>query len=175
MKCHGCGDTGHIERNCPNAAIDARPPWCGSCDERTRHVDLGDTMLRCRDCHPLRGRMLAQDRRCPGCHAIVYVWDHAACGRHQPVGVQFTRVVPGEREDLRPALRAACPWCKAGPGSRCVNVGTQAVCAPHAARLAAAGLEAGPADASRRLALVQVAEARAAHGPDLDAWLSSGG
>lgn len=31
-----------------------RPPWCGECSERTRHVELTDgRMARCRVCHPL--------------------------------------------------------------------------------------------------------------------------
>lgn len=30
-----------------------RPTWCGTCDERTRLVDDGDSSRRCPDCHPL--------------------------------------------------------------------------------------------------------------------------
>jgi hypothetical protein len=33
----------------------ARPPWCGDCDEATRHVELADgRAARCPACHPLR-------------------------------------------------------------------------------------------------------------------------
>lgn len=91
VKCWDCGDTGHIAGACPNTAAtgsDGKPPWCGSCDERTRLVDLGDKMRRCHQCHPLRGRMLPQHRGCPSCGEFIYVWDHAGCDNHQPVGVQ---------------------------------------------------------------------------------------
>lgn len=39
----------------PAAARHARPPWCGYCDEDTRHIELADGRpARCPDCHPLR-------------------------------------------------------------------------------------------------------------------------
>jgi hypothetical protein len=111
MQCFECGDEGHIARECPNLGIvgaDGKPPWCGSCDEITRLVDLGDTLMRCRQCHPLRGRMLAQDRRCPRCHEIVYVWDQAACGSHQAVGVHrdYVGTVPARPARSETGLRA---------------------------------------------------------------------
>lgn len=35
-----------------------RPPWCGSCDESTRLVELpGGTVARCATCHPLATRI----------------------------------------------------------------------------------------------------------------------
>ena len=91
ITCWECGDAGHAAASCPNKAeitgTDGKPPWCGTCDERTRLIDAGDKMRRCSRCHPLRGKMLAQDRRCGSCGQLVYVWDQAACGNHQEVGV----------------------------------------------------------------------------------------
>ncbi len=89
MKCHGCGDTGHVERECPNSALDAsgKPPWCGICDETTRQVEVGDKVGRCKVCHPLRHQMLRQDKKCPRCHVIIYEWDHAACDSHSGPGI----------------------------------------------------------------------------------------
>lgn len=115
MKCFECGDEGHIARECPNLGMtgeDGKPIWCGSCDETTRLVDLGDKLRRCYQCHPLRGKMLAQDRRCPSCRQIVYVWDHAACDNHQAVGVHREYVGkpasrPVRSEDSLRALAAA--------------------------------------------------------------------
>jgi hypothetical protein len=109
-----CGDSGHVASACPNTAISGaagKPPWCGSCDERTRLVDLGDTMRRCR-CHPLRGRMLPQHRGCPSCGEVIYAWDHAGCDNHQPVGVHGEYVgkpasVPARNEDSLRALALA--------------------------------------------------------------------
>jgi zinc knuckle protein len=114
MRCFECGDDGHIARECPNLGItsaDGKPPWCGSCDETTRLVDLGDKMKRCTACHPLRGRMLAQDRRCPVCRQIVYVWDHSACDNHQEVGIHrdfvgWKRAKPARSEEDLRALAA---------------------------------------------------------------------
>ena len=90
ITCWECGDQGHAAADCPNTVRvtdSGKPPWCGSCDERTRLVDLGDKMRRCGTCHPLKGRMLAQHQKCPACHEVIYVWDHTACDNHQPVGV----------------------------------------------------------------------------------------
>jgi hypothetical protein len=113
ITCWECGDQGHTATGCPNAvrapAADGKPLWCGSCDERTRLVDLGDKMMRCRQCHPLRGRMLPQHRGCPSCGEVVYVWDHAGCDNHQAVGVQAEYVgwktaAPARNEDSLRAL-----------------------------------------------------------------------
>jgi hypothetical protein len=84
LKCHGCGDRGHFESECPNAGIDAtgKPPWCGICHERTRLLNLGDSMARCQQCHPHRHQQLRQHRKCPYCHVTVYEWDTADCGSH---------------------------------------------------------------------------------------------
>lgn len=84
MICFGCKQEGHIERNCPNKGIDAsgKPPWCGFCDERTRHIDHGNTVSRCQECHPARRQQLRQHRKCPSCHVTVYEWDNSPCGSH---------------------------------------------------------------------------------------------
>ena len=84
MRCFGCGTEGHIEPNCPNTAMDSngKTPWCGICDERTRHLDLGDRVGRCTVCHPKRREQLKQHRKCAQCHMTVFAWDHAPCGQH---------------------------------------------------------------------------------------------
>jgi len=88
VKCYGCGDEGHLERDCPNVSIDAsgKPSWCGFCDERTRLVDRGDTVSRCQRCHPQRHQRLRQIRTCPACHVTVYQWDNEPCGSHSSPG-----------------------------------------------------------------------------------------
>lgn len=36
--------------------VDGRPVWCGSCDKRTRQIEIyGDAVRRCPRCHPLTG------------------------------------------------------------------------------------------------------------------------
>lgn len=80
IKCFGCGDEGHIEPDCPNTSFAAG--WCGICDERTRHIDVGDIVTRCQECHPLARKQLKQHRKCPRCHMTVYEYDHAPCGQH---------------------------------------------------------------------------------------------
>lgn len=49
------------------AAVDSpaktRPAWCGECDEHTRHrcTPEGDSLGRCRSCHPLAAETTTQD------------------------------------------------------------------------------------------------------------------
>jgi Zinc knuckle len=84
MRCFECDDEGHIARDCPNRAIDAKdgkPPWCGVCDERTRLIGL-DIVHRCQECHPLARKMLRQFRRCPRCRMLVCEWDTSPDCRH---------------------------------------------------------------------------------------------
>ena len=84
--CWECGQSGHVVADCPNKAFtasnDSGPPWCGICDERTRLLDLGDSMARCQTCNPQRRQQLRQHRKCPHCHVTVHEWDHAPCGQH---------------------------------------------------------------------------------------------
>lgn len=83
--CFECGEPGHIAADCPNNAYlgnDGKPPWCGTCDERTRLVDRGTTMTRCRNCHPKKIRHLPQYRKCPGCQMEIFMWDQSPCGKH---------------------------------------------------------------------------------------------
>ena len=41
-----------------------------------------DLVARCQQCHPLARQQLRQQRKCPGCHMTVFVWDCAPCGSH---------------------------------------------------------------------------------------------
>lgn len=95
VKCFGCGEYGHIERECPrkNSAAELgdsdKPPHCGKCDRRTRLVtvrrDGRDVVVRCR-CHPSGQQMAVQFKRCGECKAVVYEWDmNSPCGSHLPV------------------------------------------------------------------------------------------
>lgn len=53
-RCRGCGTTPRQQRAAAEAESRRRPPWCGSCDERTRLSSVGDAGLRrCPTCHPL--------------------------------------------------------------------------------------------------------------------------
>jgi hypothetical protein len=58
--------------------------WCGFCDERTRLIDHGESVSRCKRCHPLARQLLSQHRRCQDCGTAVYTWDLAPCGSHRP-------------------------------------------------------------------------------------------
>jgi hypothetical protein len=97
MDCYHCGSTEHISRECE--VMPGKPPsndpveatWCGDCDKRTRLVDHGDHMSRCRRCWRTRSltlgkpqsTMLEQHTRCGGCNQVIYVWDQLPCGQHQ--------------------------------------------------------------------------------------------
>jgi hypothetical protein len=52
--CRGCGST---RRQQARAARNAKPPWCGGCDQRTRLVGVdSDSPARCLQCHPLTAK-----------------------------------------------------------------------------------------------------------------------
>jgi Zinc knuckle len=107
VKCFECGDDGHVSRNCPNREMLTGEPrartWCGMCDKQTRLVDLGDSMKRCPDCHPLAGQFLKQHTRCGDCRKIIFIWDRSPCDMHDEVGKQRVYVAPGTRnQDLYP-------------------------------------------------------------------------
>lgn len=94
MNCYHCQSPAHLARDCPNAAslgadASGKPPWCGTCDERTRLVDLGEMMGRCVQCHPLRGACLPQHRRCSSCHRLVLAIDVLPCGKHQEIRIDY--------------------------------------------------------------------------------------
>lgn len=100
VKCFGCQQYGHIERDCPEKTYAAeigggdKPPWCGMCDRETRLVyflrDGATTARRCTTCHPSSHLLPAQHKRCKGCKAVIYEWDmRSECGKHQPVGKQL--------------------------------------------------------------------------------------
>lgn len=88
LTCFRCGSPGHIAQNCAweEEIEDPRPMWCGVCDPRTRHVDLGDKVKRC-ECHPESHKLPGHMRRCPLCKVVTVVWDTAGCGRHHVAGV----------------------------------------------------------------------------------------
>jgi hypothetical protein len=91
VKCFGCQQYGHIERECPNkgndgqAAGDDKPQWCGQCDKRTRLVYQDGIPHRCQ-CNPNSHLLPAQFRRCKTCQSVIYEWDrNSECGSHLPV------------------------------------------------------------------------------------------
>jgi hypothetical protein len=97
-----------VQSECPYCAdvTDNKPPWCGKCDKRTRHIWLnpdGTLVQRCPDCHPQPRKMLPQHRRCTECRMVVYEWDTDPCGSHQ------SPVAPDKRlpiEQIREIERA---------------------------------------------------------------------
>jgi hypothetical protein len=99
--CFGCGAQGHIEPNCPNkaglaedAGRDARPRWCGMCDRRSRHTELGDGRARrCPTCHPESHLPLKHHRKCEHCRKTVVEWDSAIdCEHHILAGMEHVYV-----------------------------------------------------------------------------------
>ena len=104
VKCFGCQQYGHLERDCPdkNYATELgdgdKPPWCQQCDRETRLVyfmtpsGIPDrpgyvTARRCTACHPSGHLLAAQFKRCKQCRSVIYEWDsRSECGSHQPVG-----------------------------------------------------------------------------------------
>lgn len=115
MNCYECGQPGHIKANCPNkawlagpAAGDGRPAWCGTCDERSRHLELADGRVKRCQCHPESHKMLPQHRRCPSCRVLVASWDAAPCGKHALAAIPHPYIGPppavpkaGEQDRLR--------------------------------------------------------------------------
>jgi hypothetical protein len=94
ITCGKCGLQGHVARDCQwESDISGRPAWCGECDKETRLIDHGDYAQRCHKCWawPARGtrfhQMFPQHRKCGGCGGLVYTFDAAGCGKHQPVGI----------------------------------------------------------------------------------------
>ncbi len=139
--CYYCGDDDHLGRECPrlqahqrratSSAPAARVPpgepvtWCGTCDEDTRLLDMGHTMARCQECHPLRRQQLRQSRKCPLCHAAVYDWDHSPCDAHAGPGRPLPRpAVAGRPESTRVdpyplCYRSPLGGMVHGPGCAC--------------------------------------------------------
>jgi hypothetical protein len=76
--------------------------WCGYCDERTRLIDLGDTVRRCTSCHPKRGHQLPQHRKCQGCGNTIFAWDNSPCGSHDQLGHRPFVPLPAARHEADP-------------------------------------------------------------------------
>jgi hypothetical protein len=105
IRCFGCQQFGHLERDCTNrnSAADTGddgPPWCGECDRRTRlhmvHRDGRDAVTRCQ-CHP--SGLPAQFKRCGECKAVIYEWDrNSECGSHEPVSKPKEYIPATERK-----------------------------------------------------------------------------
>ena len=51
-------------------AANGKAPWCGTCDQRTRQLDNGDSAQRCPRCHPLAVGLEAESWRAT--HQEVY-------------------------------------------------------------------------------------------------------
>lgn len=109
IKCFGCGNYGHLERDCPETAYAAelgdgdKPPWCGMCDRDTRLVyylrNGRDAARRCETCHPSGHLLPVQYKRCKHCKAVIYQWDRRTeCGDHPPTGIQLDMRVKRERK-----------------------------------------------------------------------------
>jgi len=99
VKCFGCQQYGHLERDCPEKAYaaelgDGKPPWCGQCDTETRlqYVQTADGLKarRCVTCHPQSHSLPVQFARCKSCGSLVYQWDkRSECAQHKPIGKQL--------------------------------------------------------------------------------------
>jgi hypothetical protein len=112
FNCFRCKKPGHLERDCPEkeSAENRKPPWCGICDPVTRLAGLGPDgpMARCGDCHPLRGQLLKQHRRCPACKMVIHSWDNKPCGFHSSPAITIDRRPSRDRIDsiaVREGLR----------------------------------------------------------------------
>lgn len=132
--CFHCGDDDHLARECPRnrkPAVQVRSPggvpavWCSYCDEKTRMVDLGHSMQRCPNCHPLRYQQLKQSKKCPQCNKTVYDWDHAPCDAHLGPGLPVPAPArKGRPDELRFEPRRLCYRSPLGqmvhaPGCQC--------------------------------------------------------
>lgn len=123
--CYYCGDDDHVGKECPKLQAHQKratatktvayvPPgepvtWCSYCDEHTRMLDMGDSMARCPQCHPLRRQQLRQSRKCPLCNKTVFEWDHAPCDAHVGPGLpRPQRTVTGRPESSRMEPRQLC-------------------------------------------------------------------
>lgn len=141
--CYYCGDDDHPGKHCPKlqshqqrATAPTRPAprgepvtWCSYCDETTRLIDMGHSMARCPQCHPLRFQSLRQSRKCPACGATVYDWDHSDCDAHARPGMPLPRpAVNGRPDSTRVEPRQLCyksplggtvhaPGCTCPPGA----------------------------------------------------------
>jgi hypothetical protein len=96
--------------------------WCSYCDETTRLVDLGHSMQRCPNCHPLRFQQLRQGRKCAQCNKTVYEWDNGrSCEEHAGPGLPLLRPAKlGRPESTRlptpePPPAPSYPVCSRGP------------------------------------------------------------
>jgi hypothetical protein len=88
ISCNYCGANGrHMTSECPDLTSGGKAAWCGACDPRTRLVDHRSYVTRCAHCHPAGHKPLTQHARCGGCGELVYVFDAAPCGKHQPLGI----------------------------------------------------------------------------------------
>ena len=135
-------------------------PHCGLCDPATRHVERDDgRTARCSRCHPLQDKLLPQTWRCPACHALIYRTERGLpCDKH--------RTVTGWRRDYDEAAAGqaalmANPAAEAGAK----DARTQLAARPRAA-IAAAPPDPTAGLGGEALARAQLAEARAARGPD---------
>ena len=113
LTCWTCQLPGHTARECPNASNldiggDGRPMWCGSCDERSRHIELVDGRVKRCQCHPESHKKPPQHRACPGCGELVVSWDVAPCGQHSLAATVHPYVGPAPlppKPDSEEALR----------------------------------------------------------------------